>query len=90
MDSRTSSNRIEFKRTPGSQKKNEKHFFPPPAPSASYGRRLPRRPPPEPPPNQTRVRPTSQTRARVPPGLVTPRNFCDPRRPRQPAPTRDL
>ncbi|KAG0469352.1 hypothetical protein HPP92_018680 [Vanilla planifolia] len=51
----------------------------------SYGslRRL--RPPPAVPSvagaaaNQTRVRPTSQIRARVPPGLIDPHQSCDQR-----------
>ncbi|KAG0460686.1 hypothetical protein HPP92_020983 [Vanilla planifolia] len=71
-----------FKRVQADSRRSqasEKHFFPP-APSAS-GRRLPRRPPPDPPPNQTWVRPTSQIRARVPPGLIDPHQSCDQRRP---------
>ncbi|KAG0480913.1 hypothetical protein HPP92_011771 [Vanilla planifolia] len=66
MDSGTSFG-IEFGVQTDSQepKQRKKHFS---------CRQLP--PPLEPPPNLTRVRPTSQTRARVPPGLIDPHQSC--------------
>ncbi|KAG0494513.1 hypothetical protein HPP92_005507 [Vanilla planifolia] len=70
-------------------KQPRKNTFPAAAPFAASGCLLPRRPPRSR-ANQTRVRPTSQTRARVPPGLVDPHQPVTRADPRQPAPTRDL